>query len=133
MKRFIGLAAALLLTSSVHAQVFPQGATPAANAAAGSTGAVTATLAAVANRTNFLCGLTVSAIGGTAAVGPVTVSGLLGGSQVYQMSSTAAGLSLIVPLMPCIPATGVNTAISAATTADGSATAVNVHIWGYLQ
>ena len=93
------------------------------------TGAVTGTLAAAAAKTTYVCGFDVSAIGGTAAVGPVTVAGLVGSSMVYQLSSLAAGNTLSRTFTPCVPASAVNTAI----TADGTATAVDVDSWGFQQ
>lgn len=98
---------------------------------AGTTGAVVGTLAAVASLTTYICGFDVSAIGGTAAVGPITVAGTVGSSLVYQMSSTAAGVTLGRTYQPCIPASAVNTVITVTTTADGTASAVNVNAWGY--
>jgi hypothetical protein len=102
--------------------------------AQGTTGAVVATLAAVAAKTTFICGFDVSAIGGTAAVGPVTVAGIVGSSQIYQVTSTAVGV-LFGPMNfnPCIPASAPNTAITITTTADATATAVDVNSWGYQQ
>jgi len=91
--------------------------------------AVTGTLAAAAAKTTYVCGFDVSAIGGTAAVGPVTVAGLVGSSMVYQLSSLAAGNTLSRTFTPCVPASAVNTAI----TADGTATAVDVDSWGFQQ
>lgn len=102
--------------------------------ATGTTGAVVGTLAAVAApaiKTTYICGFDVSAIGGTAPVGPVTVAGLIGSSMVYQMSSTAAGTTLSRTFTPCIPASGPNVVITITTTADGSASAVAVNSWGY--
>lgn len=102
--------------------------------AAGTTGAVVGTLAAAALKTTFICGFNVQAIGGTAAVGPVTVAGLIGASQVYQGSSSVAGGSVAAAsFTPCVPASAVNTAITITTTANGTATAVNVNSWGYQQ
>ncbi len=81
--------------------------------------------------TTYICGFNVSAIGGTAAIGPITVAGLIGSSQVYQLTSTAAGVQLTQNFNPCIPASAVNTSITITTTADGTATAVDVNSWGY--
>lgn len=98
----------------------------------GTTGAVVGTCAATAGKTNVLCGFNVQAIGGTAAVGPITVAGLTGGSQVYQASATAGGGKVAGELfIPCLAATGPNVAITITTTADGTATAVDVNGWGY--
>lgn len=99
----------------------------------GTTGAVTGTLAAAAGRTTFICGFDVSVIGGTAAVGPITITGLIGGTFTYQFSSLAAGNTLSRTFTPCIPASAVNTAIVTTTTADGTASAVDVNSWGYQQ
>ena len=46
----------------------------------GGTGAVVGTITSAASVTAYLCDFDVSVIGGTAAVGPITVAGLLGGS-----------------------------------------------------
>lgn len=96
--------------------------------ATGSTGAVVGTLAAAAGKTTFICDFDVSGIGGTAALGPITVAGLLGGSKVYQLTSPGY---LSKNFDPCIPASAVNTAITITTTADGTATAVDVNSTGY--
>lgn len=101
--------------------------------AVGTTGAVVGTLAGVAGKTTFICGVDISAIGGTAAVGPITIAGLTGSSMVYQLASAASGVTLSRTFTPCIPASAVNTAITTTTTADGSASAVSVNSWGYQQ
>jgi len=112
---------------------FPTAATPIQGNGVGTTGAVVGTLAGAASKTTYLCDFDISAIGGTAAVGPVTVAGLLGGSKVYQLSSSAAGVTLSKSFSPCIPASAVNTAITITTTANGTATAVDVNSSGYQQ
>jgi hypothetical protein len=101
--------------------------------ATGSTGAVVGTLAGTAGKTTYICGFNVSAIGGTATVGPVTVAGLVGSSQVYQLPVNAVAGQILVTqnFSPCIPASAANTAITVTTTADGTATAVDVNSWGY--
>lgn len=111
---------------------YPTGAIPITGNAAGSTGAVIGTLAAAQGKITYICGFSISAIGGTAAVGPITVAGLTGSSQVYQASSTAAGgTAASGQFWPCIPAATLNTAITITTTADGTASAVNVNSWGF--
>jgi hypothetical protein len=108
------------------------GALPITGNASGTTGAVVGTLAAAPGRITYLCNVDVSVIGGTAAVGPIVIAGLTGGSFTYQASSTAAGgLALSRTFTPCIPASGIATAITITTTADGTATAVNVNASGY--
>lgn len=111
----------------------PAGAAALTGNATGTTGAVVGTLAAATGKTTYICGFDVSAIGGTAAVGPITVAGLIGSSMVFQLSSSAAGVTLPVTFSPCIPASATNTAITITTTADGTASAVAVNSWGYRQ
>lgn len=112
---------------------YPTGAIPITGNAAGSTGAVIGTLAAAQGKTTFMCGFSVSAIGGTAAVGPITIAGITGSApQVYQGSSSAAGGTVASgQFWPCIPAPTLNTAITITTTADGTASAVDVNSWGF--
>lgn len=110
---------------------YPVGSFPITCIASGTTGAVVGTCAAAPQRATYLCGFDVSAIGGTAAVGPIVVAGLTGGSFTYQASSSAAGVTLSRTFTPCIPSSGQNTAITITTTADGTATAVNVNAWGF--
>lgn len=110
----------------------PPGAIVTGNAT-GTTGAVVGTLAAAAAKTTSICEFAVSAIGGTAAVGPITVAGLAGGSRVYELASSASGVSLVQSFSPCLPASAVNTAITITTTADGTATAVAVNSSGTQQ
>lgn len=105
-----------------------------ANAGVGTTGAVVATLPARTNYITYICGFDVSALGGTATVGPIVVAGLVGATTfTYQFSSTAAGATLNRAYTPCIPANAQNTTITVTTTADGSASAVDVNAWGFQQ
>lgn len=112
---------------------YPTGATPITGNAAGTTGAVVGTLAGTSGKTTYICGFSVDALGGTAAVGPITVAGLVTSSMVFQLTSSATGVSRSVPMSPCVPASATNTAITITTTADGTASAVNVNAWGYQQ
>lgn len=107
----------------------PAGATGITGNASGTTGVVVATLAAVAGKTTWICNFNVSGTG-TLSVGPITIAGLAGGSQVYQL--TAPG-SVGATFTPCLPASAVNTAVTITTTADASATAVNVNSSGFQQ
>jgi hypothetical protein len=107
-------------------------AAPISGNATGTTGVVVGTLAGAATKTTYICGFNVQAIGGTAAVGPITVAGLVGSSQVYQGSSSVAGGTVAsASFSPCIPASAVNTPITVTTTAAAGATAVDVNSWGY--
>jgi hypothetical protein len=120
----------------VASNSYPVGATAITGNAAGTTGAVAGSLAAVAAKTTYICGFNVQAIGGTATVGPITLAGLVGSSQIYQTDVNSATVGKTVAsasFNPCIPASAVNTAITVTTTADGTATAVDVNSWGYQQ
>lgn len=103
-------------------------ATPKNGVGSGTTGAVSASLSATSNLTNYLCSFSVSAAG-TGSDAPITVTGVLGGTLTYQQA--AVGTPLIRSFAPCIPASAVNTAITVTTTADATATAVNVDVQGY--
>jgi hypothetical protein len=109
--------------------------TPAQGNASGSTGAVVGTLAAVATKFTYLCDFDVTALGTAASVGPIVVAGLAGGSKTYQMGTLATGTQQFLSknFSPCLQSSAVNTAITITTTADGTATAVNVNSSGYQQ
>ena len=100
-------------------------------AASGTTAAVTATLAGAVGKITFLSGFSVSAAG-TGTISPITVSGIVGGPFVYQGIS-AGGAPFVHAFSPGVPAANVNTPITVTTTADGTATAVNVNVWGFQQ
>jgi hypothetical protein len=112
------------------AALSPAGVTPISNSAAGSTGAVVATLPGVSGKTTFICSFNVAAAGGTAAVGPITVAGLAGGSQTFQLNSPG---TLPITFTPCAAASATNTAITVTTTADATATSVTVSATGFQQ
>ena len=110
---------------------YPAGATPLTGNSTGTTGAVVGSLGAASGKTTYICGFSVSAIGGTAVVGPITIAGLVTSSMVYNLASTVSGNTLSVPFSPCVPASAANTAITTTTTADGTASAVAVNSWGF--
>jgi len=110
------------------------GATIVIGVGTGTTGAVSASLAATAGVTNWLTGFDVSAIGGTATIGPITVATLIGSKTLtYQLASTASGNTLSVRFDPPLPASAQNAAITVTTTADGTATAVDVNVYGFQE
>jgi hypothetical protein len=112
---------------------YPSGSTPITGNSTGTTGAVVGTLAATTGKTTYICGLNVSATGGTAAIGPITVAGTVTASLVFELNSTVGGNNLSENFSPCIPASATNTTITTTTTADGTASAVAVNSWGYQQ
>jgi hypothetical protein len=136
MRRCIALSLAYLtLLGQAGAAPFGcgPGATPLQAKATGTTGSVVATLTGLQNDTVYLCHWDVQAVGGTAAVGPITVAGLLGGSWTYQLTDTAGGVQTVENYAPCLQASGVNTAITVTTTASAGATAVDVQASGCHQ
>ncbi len=113
---------------------YPVGAVAILGAANGTTGAVSASLPATANKTNFICGVYFSARATTTTqVGPVTLTGLIGGVTFTFEETSGALDALPKTFNPCLPANATNTAIVLTTTADASATAVSVNMWGFQQ
>lgn len=101
---------------------------------AGSTSAVTATLGPTPGKLTYLCNLDISAIGGTATIGPITVAGLTGNTTfTYQFASSASGSLLSRTFTPCIAAKDSGTGIVVTTTADGTASAVDINMSGVAQ
>lgn len=111
---------------------YPPGATPVAFTATGTSGAVTATLPAASGKNTYICGYNVSAAG-TGLITPITITGVLGGTQTVQGLTAGAAPIFPPPYTPCLPSSALNQAISVSTTADATATAVNVNVWGYTQ
>ncbi len=120
------------LPTSLTSQ-YPTGSTAITGNNTGTTGAAVGTLTAVAGKTTYICGFNVSATGGTAAVGPITIANTITGSMVYELNSTVAGNSININFSPCIPANAAATNITTTTTADGTASAVAVNSWGFNQ
>lgn len=129
------LALSFLLCACAGA--FAQQALPLARAititgnATGTTGAVVATLPAKPNFLTYICGLHIDSTG-SGAFGPITLAGIVNGPMVFQ-GTAGANNNPSQTFFPCIPASGYNTAITLTTTADGTATAVDVNMWGYQQ
>lgn len=124
-----GTAAIRISSTSVQTSPVPTTSSIIAGNATGTTGAVVGTLAAAANKTTSLCEFDVSAAG-TGLIGPITIAGLLGGSRVYQITAPAI---ISKSFSPCLPASAANTAITITTTADATATAVDVNSSGTQQ
>ena len=93
-------------------------ATPVAASQNGTTGAVSATLAAAANKLTYISGFEVTFSNPTAATTiTITVTNVVGGPLNYTQQVLAAGAGvpspppLIVKFIPPIPASALNTAI----------------------
>jgi hypothetical protein len=111
--------------------------TPAATTlvnASGTTGVVSAGMGNVVGKTNYICGVEVDAVGSaTGSVSPMTLAGVLGGTISYPgfQALVAPGATFIRNYNPCLPASGPNTSIAFATTADATGTAITVILWGF--
>lgn len=112
---------------------YPTSSTAITGNGTGTTGAVVGTLSGTSGKTTYICGFNVSATGGVATLGPITIAGLVGSSMVFQLFSTATGANLTWNFSTCIPASAQNTAITTTTTADATASAVDVNSFGYQQ
>jgi len=97
----------------------------------------TATLAATASKTTYICGFAITSTGSTAAavVSP-TVTNTITGTLTFTYASVAgvtlANQSLVVPFSPCVPANAVNTTIPVALPSLGAgSTNATVNAWGF--
>lgn len=129
------------------AQVTPQGqqvvgtltpGTPLTASATGTTAAIAATLAGVANKTTYITGFVVTANNPTAATNStVTVAGTVSGSLVYGMNTLAAAATtpqpapLVVQFEAPVPASATNTAISVTLSALGTGGVGQVNVTGF--
>lgn len=136
-----GLLAAVLLCGPAAGQdVGTFGGTPV-GASSGNVAAATATatLAAVAGKTTYLCGFSITGGGATAAslVQP-TVVGLIGGTFTYTIA-VPAGVTLGIPAMnrsfnPCMPASAPNVSIVVSSPTFGAGnTNVTINAEGYYK
>jgi hypothetical protein len=118
----------------------PSGAAGVAAASGNVANAVaTATLPAVAGKTNYLSGFEVTGSGATAGLAvSVTVTGLLGGTLTYTYVAEAGALvgnkPLIVPFSPPLPASAANTPIVVSCPALGAGNTNNAVVaHGFVQ
>jgi hypothetical protein len=97
----------------------------------------TATLAAVGNKTTFICGLAATGGGATAAaVVNLTVTNVVTGTMTYTFgANTGAGVPtapLVVQFNPCVPANATNTTIVVSMPSLGTGnTNAAVNAWGF--
>lgn len=114
---------------------FPNGATPTTASATGTTGATTATLAAVSAKFTYLCGFTITSDATAAVAGTATVTGIVGGTMSFIQNvgaATAAGI-LSQTFNPCLQSSAVNTAVAINSVAAGVGGNTAVTGWGYQQ
>jgi hypothetical protein len=149
MKRFAALLPILCLLAFLtpaHAQLAcpnPFAAAPCTAitaTATGTTGAITATLAAAAGKTTYICGFSFTGTNATAAntTATITVTGTITGTMNFGYPTLALGAtvpnngSLDETFQPCIPASAINSAIVVNGPALGAgATLVTASAWGY--
>lgn len=116
---------------------FTSAQTPVSISANGTTAAVTATMAAVANKTNWMCGFSVRAAATAATTGAVTITGILGGTMTFEeyVSPIATGMTPVEPPLGhvCISGSAVNTAIVLTAPAAGTGGITSANIWGYAE
>lgn len=112
---------------------YPNGSTPVTASTAGTTAAISATLPGVAGKTTFICGFAMTAAGGNSgAIGNGTITGTISGTLNFAFENPMNGQGIIVvPFLPCIPASAPNTAIVINQPAAGSGAIAAVTAWGY--
>lgn len=108
---------------------------PVTSSATGTTGAITATLAADAAKTNFICGFTMTSGGTTTGtVANATVAGLTGGTLNFAFVMPSVGQGLLGVAFPaCLSGSAKNVAIVVTQPAGGAGTVAAVAAWGYKQ
>jgi hypothetical protein len=124
---------------SVSPTPYPQGATPITASATGSTGAISATLAAAAGKSTYICGFSYQGSDATAAVAAnIAITGTITGTMNFGFVALAAGAAVpqpgptTVPFAPCVQSSAVNTAIVVTPPTLGTgATIATVSAWGY--
>lgn len=112
---------------------YPATATPITASSTGTTGAVVATLAANATKTNYICGFTISSTATAAIAGTATVTGTISGTLSYVQGAgvSPAVVTLTQSFNYCIPSSAINTAITATSIAAGAGGVTSVVVWGY--
>jgi hypothetical protein len=114
---------------------FPSGSTVVTASAIGTTAATTATLAAAAGKTTYLCGFSIRANATAAATGNASVTGTVTGTLNFTQwtAALASGIGITEPPIGagCIPASAANTGIAVISAAPGVGGTVSVSAWGY--
>lgn len=101
--------------------------------ATATTGSFSASLAAVANKTNYICGFVISSGGSSAAtVVNATVTGTVTGTLNFSYVFPSSGQGVLGIAFPqCIVASNWNTAITVSVPAGGTGTTAALSVWGY--
>jgi hypothetical protein len=140
MRRIIlGILLTVLGAAPAFAQPRPNNnAVLVTNSATGTTGAVVATLPAAAGKITYICGFSVSP--GSAATA-ITIQVVVVANSTFTWAVGApvtavgtTGATFTQTFLPCIPASGTNTAITVTSGALGTSGINNdVNAWGYQQ
>ena len=101
--------------------------------ATATTGSFSASLPAVAGRTNYLCGFVITSGGTTAAaIVNATATGTVSGTMNFAYVFPSSGQGVLGVAFPqCIVASGANTAITVNVPAGGTGTTAALSVWGY--
>lgn len=113
---------------------YPVGATPLTASATGTTGATTATLAAIGGKTTYICGYSIRANATAAVTVTNTITGVITAtlSSVMWVAPLASGLGVDEQIFsPCIPASTTGQAIAIVSGAPGAGGTVSSKGWGY--
>ena len=141
MRLLLGVFLSLLATAALgQSQVrvtnqaqYPVNSHPVTASATGSTGQITATMAAVSGQTNWICGFVITS-GGTssALVVNATITGTVTATMNYTYVFVSSGQGLLGVAFPqCVPASATNTAITLTVPAGGTGTTVAAEMWGF--
>jgi hypothetical protein len=122
----------MAISSPVSVIATPNAGVQVTNSATATTGAFSATLAAMPGYYNYVCGFTVSS-GGTTSAAPVTitVTGGTGGTLSYIYVPATGGASLPINFSPCVVASATNIAIAVNIPALGAGTVAAANIRGF--
>lgn len=101
--------------------------------ATATTASFSSSLAAVAGRTNYICGFVITSGGTTSAeVVNATLTGTISGTLNYAYVFPSSGQGVLGVAFPqCIIASGANTAITVTVPGGGTGTTAALSIWGY--
>lgn len=115
---------------------YPCGATPITASATGTAGSVTATLAAVATKTTYICGFQITSSGATGAASvTATVTNTITCTLNYVYPQVAVATNnqnpLPIAFNPCVPANALNTTIAVNLTTGAGTTLTAVSAQGF--
>jgi hypothetical protein len=92
-------------------------------------------LPAFPGQTTYICGFAIDANATAAIAGNATITGTISGTLNFTQPVAATPLVGTVnrSFIPCVPGSGLNTAIAVNSIAPGSGGVVSVTAWGYYQ